>query len=70
MSFLKKLNCPHDYIVHKKSNVLQIDDAGYPLRLCICKCEKCGRFRQMWIDEPMAVLDEVDEGKAVLLKWL
>ena len=34
--------CKHNWVINLRSNVLQQDDMGYPLRLCICKCLKCG----------------------------
>lgn len=36
--------CSFDKIV-ERSNVIQYDDMGYPLRLCICQC-KCGKTNQ------------------------
>lgn len=40
----------HNYIITEKSNILQLDDMGYPLMLCIIKCDKCGKSKQVWID--------------------
>lgn len=42
---------------------------GYPLRLCICKCSKCGKYDQKWLDMPEDDLKELETGKSVLIKW-
>lgn len=34
----------------ERSNAIQYGADGYPLRLCIYKCEKCGKTHQVWID--------------------
>ena len=54
----------------KKSNVLQVDDLGYPLRLCIFHCDKCGKSEQQWVDVPKEELAGLDSGDSVLLKWI
>ncbi len=49
MKIFKK---PHVHDFNKiveRSNVIQFDEMGYPLRLCILKCE-CGMTDQAWID--------------------
>lgn len=51
----------HDFKLHERSNVIQLDDMGYPLRLCILVC-KCGMSRQEWLDTNR-VEDDVE------LKW-
>lgn len=61
--------CQHDYRVKTLSNVLQLDDMGYPLRLCICECTKCGKSTQQWRDVAKDALQELDTGKSVLLQW-
>ena len=61
--------CNHDWEIEWKSNVLQQDDMGYPLRLFICKCRKCGKSEQQWIDVPVKTLEEIETGRFVLLKW-
>lgn len=66
---LFKRQCKHNYQVYQKSNVLQQDEMGYPLRLFIFKCSKCGKFKQMWIDVPEEELEELKTGESVLLKW-
>lgn len=43
-----------------RSNVVQLDDMGYPLRLCIVKVGR--KTDQVWIDT-------VDEEGDVVLKW-
>ena len=61
--------CRHNWETTEKSNVLQVDEMGYPLRLFICKCTKCGKSEQMWIDVAKSQLQELDTGKSVLLTW-
>lgn len=61
--------CKHDYKITERSNALQQDDMGYPLRLFICKCTKCGKSKQQWIDVPEKELEELDNGKSFLLTW-
>lgn len=46
--FKKKHTCDFNKII-ERSNVIQFDDMGYPLRLCILKCE-CGMTDQAWLD--------------------
>ena len=66
---LKRKCYHHDYNVSERSNILQVDDMGYPLRLFICKCSKCGHSEQQWIDVAIEELDELKTGESVLLKW-
>lgn len=66
---LFRKRCSHDYKITDRSNALQLDEMGYPLRLCICKCEKCGKSEQQWIDTAERALDEVDSGKSFIVKW-
>lgn len=40
-----RFGCKHNWEIHKRSNALQQDDMGYPLRLVIVKCTKCGKNR-------------------------
>ncbi len=61
--------CKHVWRVVERSNVLQLDDMGYPLRLFIVKCEKCGKIDQQWIDVHEDCLKELDTGDSVLCKW-
>ena len=46
--FKKKHICDFNKIV-RRSNAIQFDEMGYPLRLCIFKCE-CGATTQGWVD--------------------
>lgn len=64
------LKCKHDWRLLKRSNVLQLDDMGYPLRLCICHCDKCGKSDQQWVDVPKEALAEIGTGKSALLRWM
>ena len=61
--------CKHEFVISQRSNVLQLDGMGYPLRLCIVKCEHCGHSDQWWIDVPVEEYKEVETGESVLLKW-
>lgn len=68
MGLFKKI-CSHDYKVETRSNALQQDEMGYPLRLCICRCTKCGKSTQKWLDTDIKALDELKSGKSVLVTW-
>ena len=59
----------HDYHLTERSNVIQLDAMGYPLRLYIRTCSKCGLSEQVWIDVDKSILNEVDTGNIVLLEW-
>lgn len=61
--------CKHKWKVVEKSNALQLDHIGYPLRLFLVKCENCGEYDQVWIDVPVEEFDEVKDGKSFVLKW-
>jgi len=62
-------SCRHNWKRVCRSNVLQQDDMGYPLRLCLCKCDKCGEYDQQWLDVPEEELKELKTGDSVLIKW-
>ena len=47
---MKNLFHKHDYNISERSNVIQLDDMGYPLRLCILKC-CCGLTQQAWPEQ-------------------
>ncbi len=66
---LFKRKCQHDWEVMLRSNVLQQDEMGYPLRLCICRCTKCGAQDQRWLDICVSELGELQTGESVLLQW-
>lgn len=68
MSLFKR-ECKHNWVIDLRSNVLQQDDMGYPLRLCICRCTRCGASDQQWLDVNEKELEELKTGKSVLLKW-
>jgi hypothetical protein len=66
---MRLFKCNHDWVITENSNVLQQDSMGYPLRLYISKCTKCGSSRQEWIDVAESALKGLDTGEFVLLKW-
>lgn len=61
--------CNHNWEIVKRSNVIQQDEIGYPLRLFICKCSKCGEISHQWIDVDESELRELETGESILLKW-
>lgn len=61
--------CNHEWKITEISNVLQLDEMGYPLRLVICKCKKCGKFDQQWRDVSQECLEELNNGESVLCTW-
>lgn len=65
----EKKKCDHDWNITERSNAIQCDDMGYPLRLCIFKCSKCGKSEQKWIDVSVSECEELKDGKSVLVKW-
>ena len=68
MSIIRR-NCKHQWIIAIKSNVLQQDKIGYPLRLVCVECKKCGKSDHWWMDVDEEELKELETGKSVLLKW-
>ena len=50
----------HEYYIYETSNILQLDEMGYPLMLCIQKCSKCEKTKQMWIDVDKKLLENKD----------
>ena len=62
-------SCNHDWNITNVSNVIQQDTMGYPLKLCIVQCSKCGKTEQQWIDVAEECLNELDTGESVLLEW-
>ena len=64
-------SCEHTNLkILQKSNVLQMDYNGYPVRLCICECEDCGCTDQFWLDESLEkAKEELKNGTSVLLEW-
>lgn len=49
----------------ERSNAIQYADDGYPLRLCIYECDKCGKRFQAWIDTNKKLNDVVVEWEKV-----
>ncbi len=65
MKLFKKLFHGHKFNkVAYKSNVIQYDDMGYPLRLYIMECE-CSMTDQQWMDVPIESVTDKD----VVLEW-
>ena len=59
----------HEWIVYERSNAIQQDSMGYPLRLCICRCMRCKKTEQQWLDVDVLELDELKIGESFLLEW-
>ena len=59
----------HKWVVTERSNALQCDSMGYPVRLCICECSKCHKTEQFWLDTDLSAIKEIESGKSFLLKW-
>lgn len=54
----------HHYIkLIERSNIIQYDDnSGYPVRLCLYECDKCGKRGQVWVNTVPKHTDHV-------IKW-
>lgn len=52
----------HSYCLKNRSNTIQFDTMGNPLRLFIVECDRCGKSKMMWIDSAECKKD-------VILKW-
>lgn len=61
--------CRHQWVRSESSNALQQDDMGYPLRLVIHKCTKCGIYEHAWVDVAVEELNELNTGESVLVTW-
>lgn len=66
---MRLFKCNHDWKITHRSNILQQDDMGYPLRLFICKCTKCGKSEQQWLDVSVEFLNELNTSESFLLEW-
>ena len=66
---LFKKKCEHVWKPTHISNISQPDQDGYPTRLCICKCEKCGETSQKWVDCPIMVKNLPSFEKVVEIEW-
>lgn len=65
MNLFKKLFHRHKFNkVAYRSNVIQGDDMGYPLRLYITECE-CGMTDQQWMDVSIESVTDKD----AMLEW-
>ena len=64
------MECKHEWAAATdRSNVLQYNYNGNPLRLCICRCAKCGTHEMVWVESDIKELEELETGESVLLKW-
>lgn len=68
MSLFQK-KCEHVWKVTHVSNISQPDRNGYPTRLCICKCEKCGETTQQWRDCPLMIKNLPTFENIVEIEW-
>ena len=64
MKLFKKF-CNHKWEIIQSSNVIQFDSMGYPLRLVIQECKKCGKSAQAWYDSIQKKDDVVCEWSEV-----
>lgn len=53
--------------ITEASNIIQQDEMGYPLMLCIAQCE-CGATELQWIDVSEKVLEDPQYTKIVWRK--
>ena len=68
--FFKEVNeCNHEWKTTETSNMIQLDDMGYPLMLVIQTCTKCGKTQQVWLDVSEKVLDESNRDKYMIVEW-
>lgn len=50
----------HHYVkICQRSNIIQYSSDGYPLRLCIYECDKCGKRGMIWVDTVATNTDHV-----------
>ena len=66
---LFKRNCNHKWERLERSNALVLDNMGYPLRLFLVRCKKCGKIDQHWIDVDEREADGLETGESFLLEW-
>lgn len=62
-----KFKCNHKYKYHR-TNKLRLDCMGYPLRLFIGECTRCGNTKHLWIDVSVEQLEELKTGQSVLIE--
>jgi hypothetical protein len=56
-------------VIVAKSNVIQFDQSGFPMRLETMECLICGKKYYAWNYIKKSELDELSTGKSVLCKW-
>ena len=66
---MKKKFCKHEFEIFKRSNVIQLHELGYVLRLFTVKCKKCGATDYEWYNVPKDELKELETEESVLLEW-
>jgi hypothetical protein len=66
---MRLFKCNHNWVTKYRSNALQQDKIGYPMRLFVCKCSKCGRYDQKWLPVSKKEWDELETGDSVLVEW-
>lgn len=66
---MRLFKCNHDWHATEISNILQQDSMGYPSRLCIIECSKCGESDQIWVDVAEERLKELETGESFLIEW-
>ena len=66
---MRLFKCNHKWHITEMSNAIQQDNMGYPLRLFIVECTKCGKSDQQWIDVAEECLNELKTGESFLLEW-
>ena len=59
---MKNVSCGEELSIISRSNVIQFDEMGYPLRLCIVRTNKEPYTDQMWIDTTQRPND-------IVLEW-
>ena len=56
-------------VIVAKSNVIQFDQSGFPMRLETMECLICGKWYFDCNYIKNSILDELSTGKSVLCKW-
>lgn len=62
-------NCLHEWRITHVSNAVQFDSTGYPMRLVIERCYRCGKSEQAWRGDGSSVADQLKNGDLFHLEW-